>query len=175
MRANQDSTLQETFRNTSPSGENEINVEDSENNMIENNNNDNANDTDNAINTTHQNYNINKAEVSNTEAATNESSENILSNGIEITFDDEALEDNNDSSESYNFEDADALVDQQIADTLEANEEDYEFRRIQGHHWKDGVLVFTVELTSGQIFDVPFSLLKKDRPIFVPMSFNRED
>ena len=89
---------------------------------------------------------------------------NSLHNGeLEIEFQDDLLQNNENVSEGH-FED-DALVDQQIADTLQSEEEDYEFRNIQGHYWKDGTLMFIVELTSGKTYDVPFWLLKKDRPI----------
>ena len=72
--------------------------------------------------------------------------------------------DNNDGEEQEQFQD-DILVDHQIDDTINATEEDYEFYRIQNHRWKDGELMFTVELTSGKSYEIPFSLLKKDRPI----------
>ena len=148
---------------TSPSGERDVNVVNNEQTTIDNSDT-NSNAANNSIITAHQTYNNNEAEAPPTDVIDNESSEDIFGDGIEVIFDDDALTNNDNTSETETFED-DALVDQQIDDTLEANEEDYEFRRIQGHHWKDGVLIFTVELTSGKIFDVPFSLLKKDRPI----------
>jgi len=59
-------------------------------------------------------------------------------------------------------------VDQQIENTLNADEEDYEFHLLlHEHHWDNGILTFTVELTSGKSYNVSFSLLKKDRPIEV--------
>ena len=71
-----------------------------------------------------------------------------------------------DESDKAEFED-DALVDQQIDDTLNASEEDYEFYQIKSHYWDKGVLTFTVELTSGMSYTIPFALLKTDRPIEV--------
>ena len=85
---------------------------------------------------------------------------------MEIKFQDDLSNDGNleDQTELDNFED-NALVDHQIMDTIQSEEEDYEFRKIQGHYWEDGILMFIVELTSGKTYDVPFSLIKKDRPI----------
>ena len=93
--------------------------------------------------------------------------DDILYNGeMEIKFQDDLSNDGNleDQTESDNFED-NGLVDHQIMDTIQSEEEDYEFRKIQGHYWDDGILMFIVELTSGKTYDVPFSLIKKDRPI----------
>ena len=88
---------------------------------------------------------------------------------IEMVFNDDISE-NDDGNlhedQGEDFED-DMNVDQQINDTLEADEEDYEFHRIKSHYWDNGVLTFTVELTSGTTYTIPFTLLKTDRPIEV--------
>ena len=59
----------------------------------------------------------------------------------------------------------DACVSQQIQDELIDDVEDFEFHHIRSHKWEDGILVFDVELCSGKNYDVPFNLIKKDRPI----------
>ena len=43
--------------------------------------------------------------------------------------------------------------------------EDFEFSHIQGYKWDQGLLVFDVMLESRNNFEVPFQLLKKDRPL----------
>ena len=57
------------------------------------------------------------------------------------------------------------LVAEEIENTINASEEDYEFRRISGHCWESGMLILTIELESGKSFALPFSIIKKDRPI----------
>ena len=54
---------------------------------------------------------------------------------------------------------------EQLNNMAVAEEEDYEFHHIQSHMWEDGILMFTVELTSGKRFEIPFNMLKKDRPM----------
>ena len=128
------------------------------------------NNIENKENEDQQIHTDNEAEVPSEESeteddeATSNNTSNIYDDGIEITFQDDILDDEKDENPNESFED-DALVDQQIIDTVEATEEDYEFQNIKGHHWNDGVLMFTVQLTSGKTCDVPFALLKKDRPI----------
>ena len=85
---------------------------------------------------------------------------------IEMVFEDELPEDDNMNVDCEEFDDT-MLVDQQINDTLEAEEEDYEFHSIKSHYWDNGVLTFTVELTSGTTYSIPFALLRTDRPIEV--------
>jgi len=57
------------------------------------------------------------------------------------------------------------LVGEEIENIINAEEEDYEFRRIVSHRWDSGILMFTVELMSGKTFEAPFSIIKKDRPV----------
>ena len=59
----------------------------------------------------------------------------------------------------------DSIVEDQITNVINNNEEDYEFNHIQGYKWERGLLIFDVVLTSGKNFEVPFHMLKKDRPI----------
>ena len=56
-------------------------------------------------------------------------------------------------------------LDDEINDINNNEEEDYEFSRIKDHKWTDGSLVLDVELTSGKVIDIPFHLMKKDRPL----------
>lgn len=56
---------------------------------------------------------------------------------------------------------------QQLIDNIENVEEDYEFQCISSHTWKDGILIFEVQLTSGKTFEISFAQLKKDRPLEV--------
>ena len=162
VRAKRISTLTQVD-DTSHSGENvinDVNEEEMETKNVEINNIENKENEDQQIHTD------NEAEVPSEESkteddeATSNNTSNIYDDGIEITFQDDILDDKKDENPNEFFED-DALVDQQIIDTVEATEEDYEFQNIKGHHWNDGVLMFTVQLASGKIFDVPFALLKR--------------
>ena len=96
------------------------------------------------------------------ESNTNDETPQIFEEDVHITFHDDLDED--DDNETF---DDNILVDQQIDHTLEADEEDYEFNRIKSHYWDNGILTFTVELTSGTTYSIPFTLLKTDRPIEV--------
>ena len=76
------------------------------------------------------------------------------------------------NEEYKNHQDQDDIEDtmnlnEQISSTLNADEEDYEFYRINNHRWESGILMFTVELESGKTFEIPFSIIKKDRPMEV--------
>jgi len=119
VRAKQDPTMTPGV-DTSPSGDNDVNIE-MESDEIE-------------INT-RKNYNgNNEVEVSNkNDEEENEPTTSIYDYGVEITFDDDALNEDDPFSETRSFED-DALVDQQINDTVESEEEDFEFHKIQGHY-----------------------------------------
>ena len=59
----------------------------------------------------------------------------------------------------------DACLNEEITNDLEDTNEDFEFHHIQSHKWSDGILVFNVVLQSGQNFDIPFNIIKKDRPL----------
>ena len=74
-----------------------------------------------------------------------------------------------DTNNLFNHADREDSINltEEINNTLDANEEDYEFYRINNHHWESGMLMFTVELESGKTIDIPFTILKKDRPIEV--------
>ena len=69
------------------------------------------------------------------------------------------------STEPLLSEEDDALLHEQLTTIAEATEEDYEFNVILSHKWTDGILVFNVELQSGKTVDIPFHLMKKDRPM----------
>ena len=57
-----------------------------------------------------------------------------------------------------NLEKDDKLeLHEQLKNMAEAEEEDYDFHHIHSYKWKDGILMFTVELTSGKCFEVPFN------------------
>ena len=62
----------------------------------------------------------------------------------------------------------------QLLDTIENTEEDYEFEKIISHRWENGILLFTVELTSGKQFEISFPQLKKDRPLEVAKYIRKE-
>ena len=59
----------------------------------------------------------------------------------------------------------DAILEEQLTRIAREDEEDFEFNCIIVHKWESGLLIFDVELTSGQNVDIPFHLLKKDRPV----------
>ena len=62
-------------------------------------------------------------------------------------------------------EDDDAFVHEQITNDIEESEEDCEFHHIESYRWEDGILIFNVILQSGKEFEIPFNLMKKDRPL----------
>ena len=57
---------------------------------------------------------------------------NVYDDSVEITFEDDVTDNNGEVMGEEDFED-DALVDEQIHNIIESDEEDHEFRRIQGH------------------------------------------
>ena len=63
---------------------------------------------------------------------------------------------------------------QQILETIENTEEDYEFQNIISHRWNDGILLFQVQLTSGKTFEISFKELKSDRPLEVAKYIRKE-
>ena len=67
-----------------------------------------------------------------------------------------------------------SLIDGEIETLVNGTEEDFEFNRIKSHRWEDGMLIFEVELNSGKSFEVPFTLLKKDRPLETAKYIRRE-
>ena len=79
------------------------------------------------------------------------------------------LEDDDDATkdaQEFSLDEEDnAILHEQLQNITQATEEDFEFNCILDHKWESGILMFTVELTSGKTLDLPFSLLKKDRPI----------
>ena len=85
-----------------------------------------------------------------------------------LTRDNESVDGKDDDDPKIDdfFTNVDAQqIDQEVQDIILADEEDYEFHSIKGHEWVAGVLVLKVELTSGHNIEVPFPLLKKDRPL----------
>ena len=76
---------------------------------------------------------------------------------------DDANEDHDDDTSL--LQEDDAILTEQLANIARGDEEDFEFNCIIGHKWESGLLIFDVELTSGKNVDIPFHLLKKDRPI----------
>ena len=56
-------------------------------------------------------------------------------------------------------------ISEEITNTINADEEDYEFRQINSHRWDSGILMLTIELESGQTFESSFAIIKKDCPI----------
>ena len=91
--------------------------------------------------------------------------ENITETEIEITFHDDELDEKNSTDDGNKYFSNDILVDDEINDIVNADEEDYEFRHKTSHRWDNGILLFEIEMESGLKFEVPFSMLKKDRSI----------
>ena len=85
----------------------------------------------------------------------------------EIIFHDDAYDDSliDDSIENKEDEADLLLVDEEVENVINAEEEDNEFRNVVEHRWNAGLLLFTVELESGQTFEIPFAIIKKDRPL----------
>ena len=70
------------------------------------------------------------------------------------------------SQTEINIEKDDTLeLQEQLHNVARGEEEDFEFHHIHSYKWEDGILNFTIELTSGKRLDIPFSLIKKDRPM----------
>ena len=65
----------------------------------------------------------------------------------------------------YDKEIDDSVINEQVQNEIEGTNEDNEFHHIKGHKWVDGSLILDVELYSGKFFDIPFNIIKKDRPI----------
>jgi len=93
--------------------------------------------------------------------------EDVDADDLQIVFNDDAFDitpheiainENDDLADDMN-------LGEEITSTINADEEDYEFFRINNHRWDSGILLLTVELESGKTFDTPFSMLKKDRPL----------
>ena len=59
----------------------------------------------------------------------------------------------------------DALVHEQLINETNDDMDDFEFDYIKDYKWDDGLLVFEVMLLSGKTYEIPFNVLKKDRPI----------
>ena len=72
-----------------------------------------------------------------------------------------------DNTSHFDIEDEqdDAIVSEQLTNEIEDSIEDFGFDFIKSYKWIEGSLIFTVVVTSGQEFDIPFNILKKDRPI----------
>ena len=77
-------------------------------------------------------------------------------------------EDNNENKKQteINLEEDDSLeLHEQLNNIAIAEEEDFEFHHIHSYKWEGGVLMFTIELSSGKCLEIPFNLIKKDRPM----------
>ena len=57
------------------------------------------------------------------------------------------------------------MINEQVQNEIEGTSEDNEFHHIKSHKWINGSLVLTIELYSGKNFDIPFNIIKKDRPL----------
>ena len=119
---------------------------------------------------------------SNTESENNRQSEqnNNLNNDAQKSNNDDnnsdeiSIEDNNLIAWDEVEEDDDAYISEEIANNLTASEEDFEFDQITAHKWEEGLLIVKVELKSGKDYEVPFHLLKKDRPLELAKYIERE-
>jgi len=85
----------------------------------------------------------------------------------DITFHDDVYDDPfiEESIDNKEDETEIGLLGEEIENIINAEEEDYEFRNIVEHRWEAGLLLFTVELESGHTYEIPFSVIKKDRPL----------
>ena len=63
------------------------------------------------------------------------------------------------------YECDDSCVHEQLINDIDNDVEDMEFDYIKSYQWLDGVLVFNIVLTSGKDYDIPFDIIKKDRPL----------
>ena len=95
--------------------------------------------------------------------------------------DDENYDENNENDESSDIdnnteyhlpmisEQDDAMdlanIKEEIEGLSNADEEDYEFHHIESHRWECGILIFNTILRSGKSIELPFNMIKRDRPI----------
>ena len=139
-------------------------------------------------------YNISTSNISPTKSFTDDTQDTASDNkdsqdsdtetcqvddvDIEISFNDskELAQDDAlaDPKEQYLEDDDERNLHRQLLDTIKNTEEDYKFEKISSHRWDNGLLYFTVELTSGKTFEVSFPQLKKDRPLEVAKYIRKE-
>ena len=94
-----------------------------------------------------------------------------------MTFQDDVF-DNDESEQNKNENDIlfqdDILVTNEIDDIVNAEEEDYELRQVKSHKSDSEILLLEIEIDSGKTFEVPFAMIKKDRPIETARYISRE-
>ena len=88
---------------------------------------------------------------------------------MEIIFQDDTFDHNQHSAVIDENDDLNDImnISEEITNTIDAEEEDYEFLRIFKHRWESGILMLTIELDSGKMFESPFAMIKKNRSIEV--------
>ena len=136
----------------------EPNIENNDNNDIENNNNNND-DEPNIENNNNNDDNEQEIMV--------HKKDDIEIDDLEIFFQDDTYYQNTHSEIINEKDDLEDMmnISEEITNTINADEEDYEFRQINSHRWDSGILMLIIELESGQTFESPFAIIKKDRPI----------
>ena len=88
---------------------------------------------------------------------------------MEIIFQDDTFDHNQHSAVIDEKDDLNDImnISEEITNTIDAEEEDYEFLRIFKHRWESGIMMLPIEFESGKTFESPFAMIKKDRPIEV--------
>ena len=56
-------------------------------------------------------------------------------------------------------------ISEELSNLSIGDEEDTEFHSFVGYKWESGVLILEVKLQLGKLFEAPFGLIKKDRPV----------
>lgn len=116
------------------------------------------------------NNNINNDNTDNSGASQN-NNEVEQSMSTSPICQDDVFENNNKNDKIKENDDAmiedDSNIYEEVTNIINEDEEDYEFSRIINHKWDAGLLIFNVELQSGTTYEVPFNIIKKDRPIEV--------
>ena len=149
-----------------------------ENNEGNNNNSITENERNNNINI-NENNNGTRNNIHNI-LKNNENTIEVESNMADIEFQDDAFNIWNDEEISESDDamtgnitvrddiENDINVTKEVTNILNEDEDDYEFNQIINHKWEQGMLILEIELQSGKTYEVPFNVIKKDRPIKVP-------
>ena len=153
--------------NIIPSGENTDHIENNSNIISENDSNnkpeanmddDNDDSLDPSVNDGEDDENNSNIKSQQPSQYTTETEINVYDDAHNDPYEGKMVENRDDEADTV-------LVAEKIENTINASEEDYEFRRISDHCWESGMLILTIELESGKSFDLPFSIIKKDKPI----------
>ena len=154
---NNDELLKNAQLNTDSREEIAFNINNNDNNTNNINNNNNTN-INNKVNNNKSESNEQKTDNNDNTKNNNDTNNNERTTEdeqpftydefeTEIEYDDDGLK-TSDDSDGY-FQD-DQLVDENIDQIINEEDDDFEFHSITGHTWENGMLMLTVQLSSGK-------------------------